>query len=158
VGIDEVDRMAFHRPYTKLFCHLVWATWDRVPLITPEHEPRLHSMIRAKLRELNCAPIATGGVEDHVHILCRYPPTLCVSELVRRIKGASSHFMNDQLMEANEFTWQGTYGAFSIHERGVPKVKAYILNQRAHHSRGELQADWEHVWIPDGYDEEALEY
>lgn len=141
-------------PYTKLFCHLVWATWDRLPLIQAQVEPRLHSMIRAKLREIACIPIATGGIEDHIHVLCKHEPTLCISDLVKRIKGSSSHFMNDEIVGPEGFKWQGTYGAFSVSERHVPAAKAYIMNQKAHHERNDINDDWERVWIPDGWNPE----
>ena len=28
-------------PYTQLYLHIVWATWDRLPLITETIKPRL---------------------------------------------------------------------------------------------------------------------
>lgn len=28
-------------PYTQLYLHIIWATWDRLPLITPEIENRI---------------------------------------------------------------------------------------------------------------------
>lgn len=114
--------------------------------------------MQAKLREIDCIPIATGGIEDHVHVLCKYPPTLSISEIVKRIKGASSHFMNDQVTGPESFKWQGTYGALTVGERAVPRVKAYVLNQKAHHKADDLHEDWERVWIPDGADPDTFEY
>ncbi|MFQ5434598.1 MAG: hypothetical protein ACE5FD_06960 [Anaerolineae bacterium] len=32
-------------PYTQLYVHMVWATWDRLPLITKTIEPRLYAAI-----------------------------------------------------------------------------------------------------------------
>src|SRR5207249_3675161 len=122
-----------HGPYTRLFCHFVWSTWDRTPFITPQVEARLHGMMQAKLHEIDCVPIATGGIEDHVHVLCQFPPTWTISDIVKRVKGASSHFMNDEVTGPESFRWQGTYGALTVSERAIPKVKAYILNQKAHH-------------------------
>ncbi len=40
---------------------------------------------------LKCTVIAIGGIEDHVHLLVGFPPTLAVSELVKKVKGTSSH-------------------------------------------------------------------
>jgi putative transposase len=147
--------MPFKGPYTKLFCHLVWGTWDRQPFILPGYDARLHAMIQCKLREIECTPIATGGVEDHVHVLCQFPPALSISEIVKRIKGASSHFMNDELLGAQSFRWQATYGALTVGGITVPKVKAYVLNQKEHHASYALHKEWERVWIPDGI--EAVE-
>ena len=54
------------RPYTQIYAHLVWATWDRLLLITSEIESRLHAAIAAKCRELDAEALAIGGVDDHV--------------------------------------------------------------------------------------------
>ncbi len=62
-------------PYTQLYPHCVWATWDRLPLITPNIEGRLYAAIAAKCLELKCDMIAIGGIEDHVHLLVRFPTT-----------------------------------------------------------------------------------
>jgi hypothetical protein len=34
-------------PYTQLYLHCVWGTWDRLPLITPAIEQRLYAAIAA---------------------------------------------------------------------------------------------------------------
>lgn len=141
--------MPFQGPYTTLYCHIVWATWDRHPLIAREAEPRLHEMIRSKLRELGCTPIATGGMEDHVHVVCQFPPTLSIFELVKGVKGASSHFMNFEVMKRESFRWQGTYGCFTLGETALPRVKQYVLNQRDHHDSNDTHAEWERVWLVD---------
>ena len=33
--------MPFRGPYLKLYCYVVWGTWDRHPLILPEYDARL---------------------------------------------------------------------------------------------------------------------
>jgi putative transposase len=137
------------RPFTHLFCHLVWSTWDRLPLITPEVEPRLYGAIRCKLRELGCAPIAVGGVEDHVHVLCQFPPTVAIAYLVGQVKGASSHLMNHEVLGIDAFKWQGSYGAFTLDRNGVTYVEAYVLAQKQHHADRTLWEDFERTWLPD---------
>jgi putative transposase len=91
------------RPFTQFFCHLVWATSDRLPLITPEVEPRLYATVQSKFRELRCVPIAVGGLADHVHCLCRFDPTLSISYLVQQVKGASSHLATHEIRGASDF-------------------------------------------------------
>src|SRR4051794_22906385 len=38
-------------PYSELYCHLVWATKNRVPLLTSERTEIIHRSIRAACRE-----------------------------------------------------------------------------------------------------------
>lgn len=115
-------------PYTQLYVHLVWATWDRLPLVTAEIEPVLYKIMGAKCQELKCVPLAIGGIEDHVHVLVRLNPNISVAQLVKEIKGTSSHFINHEIGPDGFFKWQGGYGAFTLRKHEVKKVKAYIDN------------------------------
>jgi putative transposase len=123
---------------TYLYVHIVWSTWRRVPLITRELQPRIYGAIQHQASKLRCEVIAIGGIEDHVHVLLRYPPTVAISDLVRHMKGASSHLVTHVLGHRNAFKWQGAYGAFSLSKRGLPYVRDYVLNQEAHHRDGTL--------------------
>ncbi len=122
------------KPFTQLYIHLVWATWDRRPLITPQIEPRLYAAITAKCRQLKCEPLAIGGIEDHVHLLTRIHSPISVSHLVKEIKGASSHLIAHEIAPGVFFKWQGAYGAFTLRKSEVPTVRAYILRQKEHHA------------------------
>jgi REP element-mobilizing transposase RayT len=113
-------------PYTQLYLHCVWGTWDRLPLITPQVESRLYAAILAKCKELKCELIALGGVEDHVHLLVRIPTTLAVAALLKEVKGVSSHLMTHKITPDEFFKWQGAYGAFTVNKDGVETVAKYI--------------------------------
>ncbi len=80
-------------PYTQLYLHIVWATWDWLPLITEQVRPRLYAAIAGKCRELKCVPLAIGGIADHVHLLVRLHTTVAVATLAKEVKGASGHIL-----------------------------------------------------------------
>lgn len=122
------------KPYTKLYLHLVWSTWDRAPLLTPVLLQAVDRCIRDKCVSLRTDVVAFGGVSDHVHLLVRVPTTLSVAELVKQVKGSSSHFASQRMR--TPFRWQGRYGAFTISPSHVPRVRAYVLNQARHHADG----------------------
>ena len=130
-------------PYTQLYIHCVWGTWDRLPLITPQVERRLYAAILAKCHELKCEMIALGGVEDHIHLLVRFPTTLAVATLLKEVKGASSHLMTHEVTPGEFFKWQGAYGAFTVNKDGVKAVADYIHNQKTRHSEQRMVEDWE---------------
>ena len=94
-----------------LYVHLVWATWDKLPLITPEIERRLYRNIESEAQGQRCAVLALNGTDDHVHLLMSIPATISIADLVKQVKGVSSHFVNDELHPARDFKWQGSYGA-----------------------------------------------
>ena len=138
-------------PYHQLFVHCVWTTFNRLPLIAPKIEKCLYAVIAAKCEDLNCHVIAVGGVKDHVHLFVRVPPALAVAEFVQQVKGASSHFMNHEVVLDHAFKWQNGYGAFTVSKRSVETVAAYVQNQKVHHAEGRMISELERV----GADEDS---
>ena len=136
-------------PYTQLYLHVVWATWDRLPLITPAIEPRLYAAIAEKCRELKCIPLAIGGIADHVHLLVQLHTTVSVARLAKEVKGSTSHLVTHEIAPGQFFKWQGTYGAFTLRKSEVPVVQAYIERQKEHHAVDDLWEEWEWTMIPD---------
>ena len=136
-------------PYTQLYLHCVWATWDRLPLITPAIESRLDAAIAAKSHELKCDVLAIGGIADHLHLLVRFPTTLAVATLVKEVKGASSHLVTHEIAPNEFFKWQGAYGAFTVSKKDVESVAAYVNNQKAHHAAKTLMQDFEQYGTDD---------
>jgi len=128
--------------HLEFYGHLVWATWDRQPLITPAIETRLYNHIRARCRDMKAHLHAIGGTADHIHLLIRLPTTLSIAEIVRDIKGASSHFTT-HLLDCPGFRWQGAYSGFSVCPEGVEAVCSYIENQKQHHARNTVLEAWE---------------
>jgi len=124
------------RPYTQLYLHFVWSTWDRLPLITPALREPIYRCMLEQARKHRCEVIAIGGVEDHVHVLLEFHPMARISEVVQHVKGASSHLVTQELAPGEFFKWQGAYGAFSLSKRQVPHVRRYIHHQEEHHHAG----------------------
>lgn len=131
--------------YTRLYIHLIWGTWDRLPLITPEIESSLYAGIAKKCYELKCTPLAIGGIADHVHLLVRLHAATSVSLLAKEVKGSSSHLVTHVLKPGQFFKWQGSYGAVSCREQDIPRLKAYVENQRVHHNQLNIEPIWETV-------------
>jgi putative transposase len=129
--------------FTQLYLHYVWATWDRLPLIIPEIQESVYAAIIRECEQLKCTVIAIGGVEDHVHLLTGFPPTVSVSEMIKQIKGSSSHFVNYEVKRGDFFKWQGSYGAFTVSQDAIDNVANYIRNQARHHSEKSIIPLWE---------------
>ena len=120
-------------PFHQLYVHLIWATWDRLPLLTPDREPSVYACIQAECVKLKADIIAIGGVENHVHLLARYDPSLSIPELVKQAKGVSSHLVTHVITPNQFFKWQGAYMAYSVSKLDVPRIRDYILRQKEHH-------------------------
>ena len=130
-----------------VYVHLVWATWDRQPLLQGEVRRQVYRAIGAKCEELKADIVALGGIEDHVHVLVALPAALSVADLVRHMKGASSYLVASQHRNdpTGFFRWQGAYGACSVSPDALHEVASYVIHQQAHHAAGSLTARWELV-------------
>ena len=129
--------------YTQLYIHIIWATWDRLPLIKSEFEERVYQAIAEKCRGLGCEMLAIGGIEDHIHLLVRFVPTISIAELVKAVKGSSSHLISNEISPGEFFRWQSGYSAFTLRKDDGKTVAAYILNQKQHHLENNLNHAWE---------------
>lgn len=131
------------RPLLRVHLHLVWATWDRRPALSPSVRLHVHAAIAEKARALNSDRVSVGGVADHVHVLLDMPSTVSIADLVRHLKGNSSHLVNALDPRDEPFRWQGSYGAFSVDDASVETVRRYVLDQERHHAQGDTFADLE---------------
>lgn len=132
-------------PYWRLFYHLVWGTQDRQLLLDEEDTRLVERSLRTTLRSFGAIPLAIGVMPDHVHVAAAIPPSVAISTVVGRMKGASAHVLNHQVLRprAVRFAWQGEYGVLSFGERALPEVIAYVRNQREHHAAQRLWSPFE---------------
>ena len=110
-----------------MYLHLVWSTWDRLPLLTEPIRSEVYDLIQAECTRCRADVIAIGGIADHVHLLARVPATLAPATLVKQVKGVSAHAINHADGYHKLFKWQGAYGAFSVSKRHVPMIEQYVL-------------------------------
>ena len=129
-----------------LFLHLVWATWDRLPMITVDIERRLYREIESEAIKMRCTVLALNGTPDHVHAVLLMPSTVTIADLAKQLKGASSHFVNEVLHPEMPFKWQGSYGAFTVSRWDVDKIVGYVKNQKQHHADATLLPEWEETY------------
>jgi REP-associated tyrosine transposase len=119
--------------YTNLLYHIVYGTKDRLPLITKELRPDLHRFLGGLVNNLHGTPLEINGVADHVHVLARVKPVISISEFLSKFKSQSSGWANRKTR--GRFKWQVKYGAFTVSHSQVERVRKYIRNQEALHSR-----------------------
>ena len=119
--------------YSQIYIQIVFAVKYRQSLIMPTWEDELYKYICGIIRNKNHIPIAVNGVANHIHILIAMRPIGNLSELVREIKKATTHFINDNHLTRSHFQWQEGFGAFSYHRSMLPTIVRYINNQKEHH-------------------------
>ncbi|MDD4308911.1 MAG: transposase [Candidatus Cloacimonetes bacterium] len=82
-------------------------------------------------------------MEDHIHLLVGLHPTLSVSEFAQKFKANTSRFINEKGWGLGKFKWQDGFGAFSVAQSGLEKVRDYIVHQEEHHSNKSFLSEYE---------------
>jgi hypothetical protein len=93
-------------------------------------------------KSLECNPILTGGVEDHVHQLAMINRKIAIAAWVKELKRVSSLWVKQQGTQFSDFSWQSGYGCFSVSHSNVGKVTEYIANQDEHHQKTNFQDEF----------------
>jgi putative transposase len=117
----------------KNFVHLVWTTKLRKPLLFPEVEAILYPFMEQQFIAQGCMVYALNGCVDHVHVLIKLNPNKALADVVKQVKGSSSHYVNQQSIIKQRFLWQTGYAAFSTSRSILKAVTRYIQNQKEHH-------------------------
>ena len=119
-----------------VYIHLVFSTKERRPFLRDQTvRDSLHAYLGGISKQLDCPPILIGGVEDHVHLLCRFARTITQAEWVKELKRVSNGWLKEQGSGFADFEWQGGYADFSVSQSNLEQVKRYIANQEEHHRK-----------------------
>ena len=122
-----------------VYIHLVFSTKERRPFLKDEIvRTSLHSYLGRISKQLKCAPIVTGGTEDHIHLLARFGRTITQAEWVKELKRVSNLWLKET-QPIRGFEWQGGYADFSVSASNLEQVKKYIENQHHHHRKVNFQ-------------------
>ena len=101
--------------FNKIWIHAIWATKDRMPLISSSVENKLYEFVSEQLREQGCPVRIINGMTNHIHCLFLLNSQKSIIEIIKQVKGSSSHFMNQNDLIPQKFSWQPGYaGVFSF--------------------------------------------
>lgn len=127
----------------QIYLHIVFSTKERKTFLKDKAlRIGLHKYLFGICENLKCPSLQIGGVEDHVHILCRFGRSIEVEELLRDLKRDSSVWIKQQPGAPSDFYWQSGYGAFSVSPSHIDPLIQYIANQEEHHHQESFQDEF----------------
>ena len=130
----------------QVYLHIVFSTKDRQPFLRDHAlRDRTHAYLAGACMNLQAPSLKVGGVEDHVHLLCRLSKTLSIATLIQGLKRESSKWVKQQTRDVRAFYWQSGYGAFSISPSHVDALVEYIERQEEHHRRESFQDEFRRI-------------
>lgn len=78
----------------KIWIHTIWSTKNRQALIPSPIASRVYDYMCGQFRELGCHVFAINGMPDHVHCLFLINPLRSPADVIKQVKGATSHWIN----------------------------------------------------------------
>ena len=113
--------------------HLVWCPKYRRPVLAKPVDRRLKALLQEKASELGMTIHTLEVMPDHVHLFVESDPTLCVAEIVNRLKGFTSRSLREEfpfLRSRLPTLWSRSYYAGSVGSVSEAVVRKYIEDQK----------------------------
>ena len=137
----------------RVLLHIVFSTKNRYPFLTDKTiRDEMHAYLGGTCNNLECPVLTVGGVADHVHILCALSRTLSMAKLVGELKRGSSKWIKTKGHMLTKFAWQNGYGAFSVSQSELERVRRYIATQEEHHKKRTFQDEYRAILKEYGID------
>ena len=144
------------------FCHLavhiVFSTKNRKTWLKKPLADEMYGYLNGIIKNLNGIPLAIGGIEDHIHILCLAPKEMSIVEFMAKLKANSSKWFREQTRQ--DFHWQDGYAAYSVSKSNIESVKNYIEHQEDHHHNITTEEKFDALlkkhWDPDKLKEKQM--
>ena len=111
--------------------HLVWITKYRYQVLTGDIQLRCRDILRQICNSLDIEILKGIVSKDHIHLHLSYPPSLSISEIVKRLKGRSSRLLLDEFPELHRRYWGSHfwgigYGAWSVGNITDEMLQTYL--------------------------------
>ena len=123
--------------------HFIWATKNRIPIITSELKPLLLSHIKENSIEKGIFIDSLNCVNNHIHLLVSLGTEQTIAKITMLIKGESSYWVNKQKIISEKFEWQDEYIALSVSESAIDNTRKYIANQEEHHKKKTFMQEYD---------------
>jgi len=144
--------------YTQIHIHAICAVQNRQSLIHRSWEEELYRYITGIVQNDGHKMLQINGMPNHFHMLLGLRPTQALSDVMKRVKGESSKWINRNKLAAGRFSWQEGFSGFSYSKSQLPQVIKYIQNQKLHHEKKSFKQEYLELlkkWEVD-YDERYL--
>ena len=135
--------------YHEIYLHFNWHTKGDLPLLTGDLETLVLAELKVKCGRIKGAYLhGLGGTDTHVHLALGIEPFVTISNVVQELKGASSFEVNRR-MNRKALEWQRGSGVVSFGKRNLDWVLDYVLRQREHHAKNQIEFRLEACDSPD---------
>ena len=120
---------------SRLTVHIVWVTKYRYSVLRGDIQKRCRDLV-VQICNAENVQILKGVVsKDHVHIHVEYPPSLSISDMVKKVKGRTSRLLQQEFPILKKqywgrHFWAIGYGAWSTGNITDEMVQEYLEHHR----------------------------
>jgi len=120
----------------RLTVHLVWVTKYRNKVLTGDIQKLCRELL-IQVCDAEDVRILSGVVsKDHIHIHIEYPPSVSISNLVKRMKGRASRLLQKESpvfskRDWGKHLWRISYGAWSSGNITEEIVEEYLKRHKS---------------------------
>ncbi len=127
----------------KIWVHCIISTQNKLPLILPDNEGEIYSILRECFKNQQCKVETINGMAEHLHILLSLESLSKTFELImEEVLQESKLLIDKEIYKAGSFSWEPIFAIFSVSQSQVSKVKEYIDNQKIIHKQKSFQKEW----------------
>jgi putative transposase len=122
--------------YSRLWTHLIWETLRREPMLDKRAAAKASGFLTDYSLEKGIYMKVNYFNADHTHALIGLPTNICIEEVIKLLKGSSSHWIDQQKMLKGHFSWGRDMERFqfltrmSIVLRATLPIKKSIIGRR----------------------------
>jgi len=128
--------------YSQMYVQIVFTVQGRENIILQNNKEELHKYITGIIKNRGQKLLAVNCMPNHTHIFIGFKPNICISDLVRDIKTATSLFIKEKRWINGMFYWQEGFGSFTYSHSQLTDVINYINNQEVHHKRKSFKEEY----------------
>ena len=140
-------------PFIKVYIHFVWSTKNRVPYLdSKELRLKVWTHMHDNAKKKGIFIDFVNGYSDHCHCLVSLRMDQTLMDVMKLIKGESSHWINKHGLTKYKFDWQDEYYAVSVSESSIERVRNYIKNQEEHHRKRTFQEEEDDLIVKHGFE------
>ena len=121
--------------YSRCWLHLIWATLNRERMLFGDPAKKVSAFLSEYAESKGIYMKINYVNPERVHALIDLPTQYSIEDIFKLIKGASSHWINQNRLVAGKFFWGRGYGVFSVSQSGLAQVARYIAAQEEHHRK-----------------------
>ena len=140
--------------FSRIWIHAMWTTKNQSPLIQTSFRPKLNEIIAIQFQEMGCHLEAISAMSDHIHCLFLQNKSKNTAEIIKTVKGNSSHLINFGNLLPEKFSWQKGYAAFAVSHTEIETSIKLFADQDLIHCNSTYNQELEKILIINGLEKD----